>query len=312
MSSFPPFVPADQWILSRRGEKNDVDPSKPYAFLVEKERTSKGQIEDTAVIFLTNKECPFHCLMCDLWKNTTDRPLMPGKIPGQIEYALANMQDAKQVKLYNSGSFFDKTAVPPEDYEAIARLLEGFETVIVESHPAFIGKSCLGFRDMLKGKLEIALGLETVNPGLLKRLNKRMTLHLFSDKISFLIQNNISTRAFILLSPPFMTEEEGIHWAKRSIDFAFNAGVECCTIIPVRNGNGALDELMRLGYFSLPSIRSLEKVLEYGISLGAGRVFADTWDLRIFAECNECFQERVDRITEMNLTQKIIPEVRCG
>ena len=311
MSSFPSYLIDDQWIHSRRGNKNIVDLSKPYAFLVEQERSASGVIEDTAVIFLTNNECPFHCLMCDLWKNTTENPVKPGIIPGQIGNALANIPAARQVKLYNSGSFFDKNAIPPEDFEAIAGTLEGFKTVIVESHPAFIGKNCLGFRDMLKGKLEIAIGLETVNSELIKRLNKKMSLNLFSEKISFLSRNNINTRAFILLRPPFMTEEEGIYWAKRSIDFAFNAGVGCCTIIPVRHGNGAMDELMKLGYFSLPSIRSLEDVLEYGISLGAGRVFADTWDLRLFSECNECFQKRVDRITEMNLNQTITPEVRC-
>jgi asparagine synthetase B (glutamine-hydrolysing) len=39
--------------------------------LVEKESTVSGQVEDRAAIFLTNRECSFHCLMCDLWKNTT-------------------------------------------------------------------------------------------------------------------------------------------------------------------------------------------------------------------------------------------------
>ncbi len=101
---------------------------------------------------------------------------------------------------------------------------------------------------MLKPDLQIALGLETVNPEVLMKLNKRMTLEDFKSSVSFLTSNGIPSRAFILLRPPFMSEEEGVYWAERSIDFAFEAGVECCTIIPVRAGNGAMDHLLEKGY----------------------------------------------------------------
>ena len=74
------------------------------------------------------------------------------------------MPDVKHLKLYNSGSFFDERAIPAEDYQRIASLLSHFETVIVESHPRLIGDKCLRFRDMLKPELQVALGLETVNP----------------------------------------------------------------------------------------------------------------------------------------------------
>ena len=65
-----------------RGSKNIVDPHMPYGWLVEKEYTKSGKVEDTGIIFLTNRECPFHCLMCDLWKNTTDSQLNPGSNSG--------------------------------------------------------------------------------------------------------------------------------------------------------------------------------------------------------------------------------------
>ena len=55
-------------IVSERGKKNQVDQNRPYAWLVEKERVLSGKAEDTAIIFLTNKECPFKCLMCDFGK----------------------------------------------------------------------------------------------------------------------------------------------------------------------------------------------------------------------------------------------------
>lgn len=302
----------DKWIVANRIKKNCVDPQKPYAWLVEKELAASGKIENTAIIFLTNRECPFHCLMCDLWKNTTNKSVSVGAIPNQIEWALKQMPEAKHLKLYNSGSFFDKKAIPEEDYGRIASLVEGFETVIVESHPKFINERCLRFRDMIKPELQVAIGLETVHPEILLKLNKQMSLDDFNNSVRYLAQNKISSRAFILLRPPFMSETEGVYWAKKSIDFAFKAGVECCTVIPVRAGNGAMDLLMEKGDFSLPSIHSLEMVLEYGISLNAGRVFADVWDLGLFSKCDKCLDKRMARLVAMNMSQSTANPIKCN
>ena len=299
-------------IISSRGKKKAVDSRRPYAWMVEKEVASSGKIEDTAIIFLTNRECPFTCLMCDLWKNTTDKTVPVGAIPEQIKWAPAQMPKVKHLKLYNSGSFFDEAAIPVEDYEQIASLISDFETVIVESHPKFINKKCIEFRDLMKPKLQVAIGLETVHPTILQKLNKQMALDDFSNSVSFLSENKIQSRAFILLRPPFLSESEGIYWAKKSIDFAYSAGVECCTIIPVRGGNGVMNLLMEKGDFSLCDIQSLEAVLEYGIEQNIGRVFADVWDLGVFSKCNKCIDERTSRLTAMNLTQKIRSRVTCN
>ena len=302
----------DKWIVASRGNKNNVDPLKPYGWLVEKERTVSGSIEDTGIIFLTNRECPFHCLMCDLWKNTTDVTSTAGIIPNQIRYAMEKMPAVRHIKLYNSGSFFDTRAIPEKDYKEIASLLKNCETVIVESHPRLINEKCLKFRDMLVPELHVAMGLETINREILSKLNKQMSPGDFSNSVGFLTKNGIYSRAFILLGLPFLTESESIFWAERSIDFAFTSGVECCTIIPVREGNGAMDQLKGRGDFTLPDILSLEKVLEYGIELNKGRVFADVWDLAHFSKCNKCIDQRIKRVNAINLSQKITSTVDCN
>lgn len=311
MNKIPDFEITDQWIVKNRGEKNRVDPLKPYAYLVEKERTISGSIENTATIFLTNSECPFTCLMCDLWKNTTNKPVPVGAIPKQIEWALEHLPDVKHLKLYNSGNFFDKKAIPVEDHKRIAEIVKKFETVIIENHPKLINDACLRFRDMLKPDLQIAMGLETVHPEVLQKLNKKSGLSDFSYAVRYLNENGIKSRAFILLRPPFMSEEEGIYWAKKSIDFAFDVGVECCVIIPVRLGNGSMEILKENGLFQFPEINSLEKVLEYGIKLRSGRVFVDVWDLSLFSKCSDCLNSRTQRLTEMNLYQKLVDKISC-
>ena len=74
---------------------------------MEDERTESGEIAPVATILLTNRECPWRCLMCDLWQHTLAGPTPIGAIPAQIDYALAQLPSARAIKLYNSGSFFD-------------------------------------------------------------------------------------------------------------------------------------------------------------------------------------------------------------
>lgn len=141
-----------------------LDPTRPWQFFAEEERSSSGEILAVNTLFLTNRECPWKCVMCDLWQNTLTETVPVGAIPAQIEFALARLPPARVVKLYNSGSFFDPRAVPVADYPAIASLLGRFERVIVECHPALIGDPCLRFRDLISARLEVAMGLETVHP----------------------------------------------------------------------------------------------------------------------------------------------------
>jgi archaeosine synthase beta-subunit len=301
----------DRWILEQRAPKAAVDPWKPHAFFVEPECSADGTLEDVATLFLSNRECPFRCLMCDLWQHTTDRRVPDGAIPRQIEYALAKLAPAPQVKLYNAGNFFDAQAIPPADHERIANLLNPLRSVVVECHPLLVGPRCLAFRDRLKPALQVAMGLETVHPKVLPRLNKRMTLADFERACHFLLANGISVRAFVLLRPPFLSEQEGIEWALRSLDFAFAIGVECCSVIPTRGGNGAMERLAEQGQFSPPRLESLEAVLEYGLSLRSGRVFADLWDVEKFYPCPRCGPMRGARLLAMNRTQTLQPAVHC-
>lgn len=295
-----------------RGEKSPVDSYLPYGWFNEQERTLDGDIEEVSAILLTNRECPYSCLMCDLWKHTTDETVPLGAIPAQIENALKKLSPASHLKLFNSGSFFDPRAIPVEDYPQIASLSSGFENVLVESHTAYIGKECVEFKRMLNGQLQVAIGLETVHPEILPSLNKGMTLEDFKKAVAFLQSNGISSRAFILLRPPFLSEVEGVEWACRSIDFAFSCGVDICSVIPVRSGNGALDSLSIDGYFQEPSILSLERVLEYGIGLKKGLVLTDLWDLERFSACDSCFESRKERLKQINLTQENIRHVECS
>ena len=296
----------DAWIVAQRGERETLDPWRPYAYSVEPERAASGEVVDVATIFLTNRECPWRCLMCDLWRHTLTESVPMGAIPTQIDYALGRLPPARHVKLYNAGSYFDPRAIPPQDDVEVARRLTQYEYITVESHPALIADRCWRFQELLAGSLEVAMGLETVHPEALAKLNKGMTLEQFAAAAEALQRHGIALRAFVLLQPPFVPPEEAVRWAVRSLEFAFDCGATACTVIPTRAGNGALDELARAGSFSEPTLDQLEEAVEQGLALGRGRVFADLWDLERFSQGDACFAARRERLEGMNLSQQFV------
>jgi uncharacterized Fe-S cluster-containing MiaB family protein len=307
----------DQFVLTHRAAKTPLSPLHPYASIWEEESDTSRALAPTGVIFLTNRECPFRCVMCDLWTNTLDETVPPGAIPTQIREALSRLAPVRQVKLYNAGSYFDPRAIPPEDDEAVAREVHACTRVIVESHPAFLagahGKRCLRFNELISGQLEVAIGLETAHSGVLARLNKQMTIDTFRYAADFLAEHDIALRVFVLLGPPFMPAADAVEWACRSIELAAECGATACTVIPTRGGNGAMEALDPP--FEPPRLPALEAAVEHGLhrASGAGgmRVFADLWDVERFFDCG-CSGHRAARLRVMNREQRVPARVVCA
>lgn len=168
-----------------------------------------------------------------------------------------------------------------------------------------------------EARLEVAIGLETAHPEILPRLNKRMTLDQFRQAAAFLRREEIDLRVFLLVRPPWLSEAEGVAWGRRSLDFAWECGASVCSLIPTRGGNGAMEALagerMPGGApaYAPPALASVERVMEYGLSRGTGRVFADLWEIERFACCPECSPARIARLKRMNETQTAPPPISC-
>lgn len=307
----------DAWIVGHRpdlGRQRAALPvDRPGAQLIEEEPDSDGRPVRTLTIFLTNRECPWRCLMCDLWKHTTNESVPVGAIPRQIDVATGSVAGRfGQIKLYNAGSFFDPRAIPPEDHEAIAERCRTFRSVVVECHPTLIGPKVPAFRDRLDGaRLEVAIGLESAEPAVLERLNKRMTRDDFARAAGHLRDNGIGVRVFLLVKPPFVDAAEAVDQVTRSVDFAFASGADVVSLIPTRPGNGALDRLERAGLFTPPTLTLFEDAVDAGFALRppGGRIFADLWDLERFCDDPATFEAREARLAAMNLRQQVLPRI---
>ena len=303
------MTPTTAEILAARGPKEPTDPRRPAGVEVELECGPGGTPVETVTVFLTGRECPFRCVFCDLWRYTLDGPTPPGALAEQLDFALAAHPvpadgRPRQVKLYNASNWWDPKAVPPGDLPAIADRVRSFSRVIVENHPRLTDARVLPFRDLLRGTLEVAVGLETVHPGVFDRLNKGCTRADVDRAVRFLVGERISVRCFVLLRPPWLTDREGVEWAVQSVRYAFDLGAEVCSVVPVRGGNGVMDRLAAAGVFAPPSLSALEETLDRGLSTGGGRVFVDLWDAdRLFAGEPDA-AARIARLRGMNLSQK--------
>ncbi|MFQ6046127.1 MAG: radical SAM protein [Gemmatimonadales bacterium] len=308
-----------RWVHSLRGPKEEVDPAHPIGWRWDPERALEGETESVLTVFLAGAECRFSCTFCDLWRNTLDGPTPIGALPRQLDEALSaagSPESAAAIKLYNASNFFDRRAVPREDYRAIAERLKPFGRVVVESHPKLLGSKALEFAGMLSGRLEVALGLEIADSELLRQLNKDMTLRDFERAVRFLLEAGIAVRAFVLLGPPFVPREKAVKWAVRSAGYARDLGATYISIIPTRTGSGALDALMRDGRFEPPTLDHAEEALEATLQGATVRTDAvvtlDLWDAERLIACHECGPRRIDRLARMNLSGRLEPRWDCS
>jgi len=285
-----PDTPAarDRFIIDLRGPRPAHDPWRSQRLVVEDELTELGTSVRVGTIFLTGRECPWRCAMCDLWRYTTRADTPAGAIPAQITAALDQWQRSRErisrLKLYNESNFFDPRAVPVSDYSDIAAAVGGVEQVIVESHPSLVGERVEWFLDALDGRrLEVAMGLETVHPAALEALNKRMTTEEFASAAGILRRLGVSLRVFVLIAPPFVPPNEQDDWLLASVAFAERCGASVISLIPTRGGNGTMEALTAQKLFREPTAVDVQRSLDLVLSRvpspesRAPRILLDPW-----------------------------------
>jgi radical SAM enzyme (TIGR01210 family) len=289
-------------------------------------------------VLLAGAECRFTCTFCDLWRHTLDGPTPPGTLPRQLDEAIAAagaLPPKRAIKLYNASNFFDPRAVPPGDFARIAEAVEPFDRVVVESHARLVGRSALEFADLLHGRLEVALGLEVADNALLTRLNKGMTLEDFELAGRVLTDAGVAVRAFVLLAPPFVSRDEVVGLAVRSVAYAADRGAGHVSLIPTRGTTGAMEALRRSGDFAPPTLEQAEDAFERALQAirtipdspfpipGSATpdsrspipdspvVTLDLWDAERLASCARCGPRRLDRLAAMNLSGRPASRTPC-
>ena len=305
---------ADERIRSLRPPKPYVDPYAAHGSVIEEERRPDGAIERALTVFLAGAECPFTCSFCDLWRYTIDGPTPDGALPAQLRRALDALDAPlpERVKLYNASNFFDRRAVPPQDLPAIAELSRAFSGVTVESHVSTVGEATLDFARRIDGRLEVAVGLETIHPLAAARINKRLDLARFDKAARFLADNGMDLRVFALLGAPHVPASESVEWTVRTVEHAVERGAAVVSIIPVRGGNGEMERLRAIGEFTPPTFAQLEDALDHCLTARGTVVTADLWDAEKLPACERCRAARIERLRRLNTTGRAEPRISCA
>jgi radical SAM enzyme (TIGR01210 family) len=305
---------SDRRIRSLRPAKPYVDPFRAHGSLIEEERRPDGRVERALTVFLSGAECPFTCSFCDLWQWTIDGPTPRGALVRQLEAVIATFEPPlpARIKLYNASNFFDERAVPRDDLASIARLAAPFAAVTVESHANTVGARTVDFARQLGGRLEVAMGLETVHPYAATQINKRLDLGRFQRAADFLGEHTIDLRVFALLGAPHVPAGESVEWTVRTVEHAVARRAAVVSIIPVRGGNGEMERLQAEGNFTPPTLRQLEMAVDASARFTGSVITADLWDAGKLPGCESCRVSRVERLHRFNVSGVLEPGIRCG
>lgn len=302
-----------QEVTRSRGKRNLLRPDRPYALLTEEEWLNPRIKKSISTVFLTNKECPWRCVMCDLWKNTLPYSNSDQDIISQVTFALDKLEPTDWIKLYNSGSFFDQKAINKSSWPALLPHLNTFERIIVENHPKLTQPEVLHFRSGLPGEFEIAMGLESANEEILKRLNKGFDLSDFRRACEKLHEWDVLIRAFVLINPPFTRNaKESLKDIEKSCLLCNECGVQTLSLIPTRGDSEYMKILEKDDQFQEPNLELIDKAFQVGLNYFSGRTLLDLWDISKFATCKLCIPNQVKRFSEMNRLQVFQEPLSCA
>lgn len=236
------------------------------------EREAIGPEEVPAfVLILRTRGCYWAdqkgCSMCGYAKDTLGRSATPAELAEQLDRALARYREEPYVKVYTSGSFLDDREVDPESRAKLVRAFAGrARRLLFETLPEFATPGALTpLRDEFPGELEVALGLESTDPDVLGRLvHKNAPPRDYLDAGDRVRALGLRAKAYLLLKPPYLTEDEAIADVVHSIGEA-SPHFDALSVNPVHIQNGTVVEWMyHRGRYRPPWLWSVVETLRAG------------------------------------------------
>jgi archaeosine synthase beta-subunit len=254
------------------------------------------------------------CSMCGYAKDTLGRSATTEELAEQTERALSRYRGEPYVKIYTSGSFLDDREVDPASRQRLVAAFSGAaRRLLFETLPEFATPENLDpLRAAFAGELEVALGLETTDPTVLARYvhkNAPPSEYLAAaDRVRAL---GLRAKAYLLLKPPYLTEEESIDDVARSIAEAAPR-FDALSVNPVHIQNGTVVEwLYHRGRYRPPWLWSVVEVLRRGAEhRGSARLvsFPTAGGLaRGPHNCGTCDARVLAAIEEASLSQEFGP-----
>jgi radical SAM enzyme (TIGR01210 family) len=182
--------------------------------------------------------------------------------------SLEGLSGPISVKVYTSGSFLDPDEVPMEARVEILKAInedDRISQVVLESRPEFVtDKAAKHVRESLGDReIEMGIGLESIDDGVRSLcINKGFSLKEFEIALQNASAQDIGTRAYVLVKPPFLTERDALLDSVRTIIEAAKLGVTTVSVNPVNVQKHTLVERMwSRGHYRPPWLWTVIEIL---------------------------------------------------
>lgn len=229
--------------------------------------------------------------------------------------------DFDLIALYNSGNWFADKETPPESrawfYDFIAE--SKCSGVVVESLPQFITpRTVKEARDHLNGKkLIVGIGLQSADDFIRTVcVNTTCTKSQFEKATSLLRENGYTPRVYLMIKPPFLTEQEAIDETVNSIQYVASQNYADASICPTRIApHTVVGELAKRSLYTPPSLWSvieiLKRVNRLGIQTRVSCLDVDGKDADTIypRNCEKCTPKILGALTNYNLGETAISDL---
>ncbi|MDD1695830.1 MAG: archaeosine biosynthesis radical SAM protein RaSEA [Methanoregula sp.] len=246
---------------------------KPLASWRGQERYGNDVLECLTIIFKSAGCTWSKCRMCSYHHERYLAIQSAETILGHLRAQLAwvsrqyKPEEYKMVKIFTSGSFFDPREVPSDFLSDVANTFKG-KLLIAETRPEFVDAEVISsFMEILddgsyKTPLYCAVGLETSSDFIReKSINKGFAFSDFTLAARTARSTGAGVKAYLLLKPLFLTENEAVTDMKTSIaDAAVHAdmiSMNPCTV----QRNTELEFYWKRGAYRPPWLWSVLSVL---------------------------------------------------
>jgi radical SAM enzyme (TIGR01210 family) len=243
-------------------------PCQNASFWREKDVLDGAEV-DAGVIVLPTRGCGWGrssgCTMCGYVYDAG--ALTDPELEATLGKAIDKLGEIPYLKIFTSGSFFDKKEVSKKVLDSLIERI--YQTELkqfqVESRPEFLSKDGLKyFKENLDCRLEIGIGLETSNDLLRENcINKGFEFQDYERSVKLCNSLNVDVKTYLLLKPPFILEREGISDTVKSTIDSAEAGSAKISINPMNIQSGTLVEMLwKRREYKLPWLWSLVEVFK--------------------------------------------------
>lgn len=249
------------------------------------------------------------CTMCGYVADSASRPPTPEDLLAQFE-SVSKRIDHGIVKIFTSGSFFDPGEVPEPVRDKILSALNLYaDKIIIETRPEFVTDRIISSAKMLSDRFEVAIGLETSSDEIrLNSINKGFLFKDFVRASETAKAHGISTKAYLMMKPPFLTEKDAIEdMVKSALDAAPYAGTISINLCNVQRGT-LVDELAYKRAYRPPWLWSIVEVLKRLHGKTNSAIMSDplaAGQSRGPHNCGKCDSAFADAIRKYSITQDV-------